>query len=114
MVQIMADAFDQFLTGALAPAARQPDRQFVRSLQARIALEEQRASERRSLAASFLKQLAALAAVAAAVIWFARHAAVADWLAQSPAVALTILVVAFSFVLALVSIRPSVAAFARL
>lgn len=109
----MADGFDQFLTDAVAPAERQPDRRFVRSVQARIALEAQLASERRAMVVDLLAQLAALAAIAGSIIWFSRNAAVADWLAQSPSLALAILFVAFAFVLAMVSSRPASAAFAR-
>ena len=35
----MADPFDSFLSEALAPPARDPDRQFVARVQARVALE---------------------------------------------------------------------------
>ena len=109
----MADRFEEFLTDALAPAARQPDRQFVHSVQTRIALEERLASERRVMAADVLTQLTALTAIAGSIIWYSRNAAVADWVAQSPALALAILLVAFGFVLAMVSSRPAPAAFTR-
>ena len=99
----MADEFDLFLAHSLAPAERLPDRRFVARVQARILLEEQLVRERRALIAALAKQIVALIAVAAAIWVIASAAPVADLFAQSPALALAILLVAFSFVVAMFS-----------
>lgn len=103
----MSEDFDRFLASALAPAERGPDRGFVGSVQMRIALEERLAAERRSLSLDLLKQLAGLVAIAAAIVCLARAAPVADFSAQSPALVLAILLIAFAFVIALLSMRGS-------
>lgn len=99
----MADEFERFLASAIAPPDRLPDRRFVARVQARILLDEQLARERRALMAALGRQIVALAAVAAGIWVIARAAPVADVFAQSPAVALAILLVAFSFVVAMFS-----------
>ena len=97
----MADAFDRFLAASLAPAERLPDRRFVASVQARIMLEGRLESERRALMASLAAQLVALLAVAAAV-WILGHAVpVGKWFAQSSALGLVVLLLAFGFVVAM-------------
>jgi|tagenome__1003787_1003787.scaffolds.fasta_scaffold20888712_2 hypothetical protein len=102
----MADEFDRFLVHALAPEERLPDRRFVGRVQALIALEEQLAAQRRSVIGILLKQVLALAAVAAAVWWVGRAAPVAGWVAESPALGLAISVTAFGLLVALLTFRP--------
>ena len=97
----MADDFDDFLASSLAPAARLPDRGFVAGVQARIAVEQQLAAERRGLVADLGKQFAGLLAVAAAVWVLGSAEPVADRFAASPAVALAVLLSAFGLLVAL-------------
>src|SRR5690349_5482674 len=99
----MADGFDEFLASSLAPAERVPDRRFVTAVQARIILEEQLARERRTLVAGFANQLAALAAVAAAVWIIGSAAPVAQSWAEFPAAGTLLLLLAFGFVVAMFS-----------
>ena len=103
----MADAFEDFLSTALAPPERAVDRQFVARVQAAIALEEQLAAQRRGFVTELTTQLVALAAVAAALWWLSRAAPVANWLADSPAQALAVLIALFGFVVAAIALRPS-------
>jgi hypothetical protein len=102
----MADEFDRLLAAALAPQERAPDRHFVARVQAAILLEERLAAQRSSLIQDLAWQLVALAAVAAALSWLGRADAVAGLAAESPAVALAILLVLFTFVAAVLSSRP--------
>ena len=101
----MADAFDRLLASALAPPERAADRMFVARVQAAVAFEAQLAAERRRIVAE-LAQLVALAAVAAALWWISRAAVVVRWFADSPAQALTILLLGFAFVVAIFVLRP--------
>lgn len=108
----MADEFDRFLEAALAPPERVPDRRFVAGVQARIALDERLARERGALIGALLKQLAALLAVAAG-LWVLGFAAPVDrFVAQSPAVALLVLIGAFGCAAALF-VEPQSASVAR-
>ena len=106
----MTDEFDRFLAAALHVPEREPDRLFVRSVQARIALDErlsgQRAVELRRLAI----QVVAVAAVAAGVLWLVRSPTIAQFGADSPAVVLAALLAGFSFLVALLaSVAPPAA-----
>ena len=107
----MADAFDEFLESSLAPAERLPDRRFVTAVQARIIFEDQLARERRRLLAGLAKQLAALAAVAAAVWVIGSAAPVAQARAEFPAAGTLLLLLAFGFIVAMFSrsSRPALA-----
>lgn len=102
----MADEFDRFLESALAPPDRLPDRKFVARVQARIALEERLAAQHSALVHDLLKQLLALAAVAAGLWWIGRAAPVASLFSQSPAVGLAILTTLFSLLVVLLGRRP--------
>ena len=93
--------FDRFLEAALAPPERLPDRRFVAGVQARIALEDRLARERAALIGALAKQLAALLAVAGGLWVLGRAAPVASFGAQSPAVALLVLIGAFGCAAAL-------------
>jgi hypothetical protein len=104
----MADEFDLFLGSALAPPEREPDRQFVARVQARIVLEERLAAQERALLGSLLRELLAVAAVAGALWWISRSEAVAGRVAESPAAALAILLALFMFVVAVLSFRPRI------
>ena len=99
----MADSFDRFLGRALAPEERAPDRRFVALVQARIALDERLAAQRRELVGSLLRQLAALVSVAAATWWLGRAALVAEWFGRSPATGLVALLAGFGLIVALFS-----------
>ena len=105
----MANQFGPFLKSAMAPAERLPDRMFVLRVQAAIALEEQIAARRSSLLRDLAKQVVALGAVAAGLWWISKAPPVASLLAQSPAVALAILLAAFAFLVAILGRRPDAA-----
>jgi hypothetical protein len=93
--------FDRFLDAALAPPERLPDRRFVAGVQTRIALDDRLARERAALIGALVKQLAALLAVAADLWMLGRAAPVASFGAQSPAVALLVLLGVFGCAVAL-------------
>lgn len=99
----MADEFERFLAGTLAPPRREPDRAFVASVRAHIALDERLRSERAAAIAAFALQLIALLAVAAGVIWFTRSPGIAEAASESPGLLLLILVGLFSFLVLLLS-----------
>jgi hypothetical protein len=101
----MADEFDHFLASSLGAPERLPDRHFVAGVQARIIVEERLAVERRALIHGLVKQLAAVAAVGAAVLSIGRAPSVAAFLTDSPALAVLILLAAFSLLVALLSSR---------
>ena len=101
----MADDFDRFLSEALAPPERLPDRRFVASVQARVALEQSLARQRRQLLAGLLSQLAALLAVAAGIWVLVRAQSVAEWFASSPSLGLAALLLGFALAIALFSRR---------
>jgi hypothetical protein len=101
----MTDGFHDFLKSELAPPDRAPDRSFVTRVQAAIALEERLAAHRSSLVRGLVKQLVALAGIAAGLSWVGKAAPVASWFAGSPAVGLTVLLAAFAFVIVLLG-RP--------
>jgi uncharacterized membrane protein HdeD (DUF308 family) len=101
----MADEFDRFLGQSLAPPERLPDRRFVASVQARIALEQRLHRQRRQLLAGFFSQLAALAAVTAGIWVLARAQPLAEWFAASPPLGLAVLIVGFALAIALFSRR---------
>lgn len=103
----MADPFDRLLAEVLAPPEREPDRQFVRVVQTRIALEEQLARERWRLLSRLGFQVVALAAVAAGVLLLARSPELAGFAAESPGLALAILLAGFSFVIAVLASSPA-------
>lgn len=97
----MTDAFDLFLSDALKPPEREPDRAFVSAVQARIAIERRLAVERSALLSKLLIQLIAMGAVAAAVGWIARAPEVAALAGESPHMARAILLVGFGLLVAL-------------
>jgi hypothetical protein len=101
----MADAFDRILSDALAPDEREADRRFVAQVQARIALDERFAAERRSGLRQLGVEVLGLAAIAGALVWLGRAAPVASFFAESPAVALAAVLAMFG--LAVAVFRPS-------
>ena len=103
----MADPFESLLAEALAPPERAPDRSFVRAVQTRIALEDQLDRQRRRLLSRLGFQVLALAAVAAGVLLLARAPELAESAAESPGLALAILVGGFSFVIAILASAPA-------
>lgn len=101
----MADELDRFLASSLSPVHCEPDRRFVAAVQARILLEERLARERRALLANLAKQLWALFALAAGAWVITRAAPIADWSGEAPAIALAVLLSAFTLFLLLI-VRP--------
>ena len=99
----MADEFERFLAGSVAPPERLPDRSFVASVQARIALEQRLDRQRRQLLASFFSQLAALVAVAVGVVVLAGTPGVSELASESPQIFVAGLLAAFGCVVALFS-----------
>lgn len=79
------DDFDAFLARTLAPPEREEDRAFVARVQQRIRID---AALRSARAATFQRmsvEIMALAAVAAALVWFAGSADASAIAAESPA-----------------------------
>ena len=97
------EEFDTFLGDALAPPRRGPDRRFVAVVQARVALEDQLAVQRRLALSTLAKQGLALLAVAAGLVWLARAGPVRNFLANESGFGLLVLVAAFVFLLVLLS-----------
>jgi len=97
------DEFDSFLKQALAPPPGEADRAFVARVQAHIRLEKRLASERRVLIAKLWKELVAVAAIAGALVLLSRSPVVVEWAAAAPALAVSILLLAFCFVVAIFS-----------
>src|SRR4051812_45545520 len=92
----MPDQFDAFLTQALTPPKRDPDRQFVARVQARIAIDARLEAERRGILRGFGTQLLALIAVAAAVVGVGRAEPISRFAADSPVVVLCGLLAVFT------------------
>ena len=99
----MADEFDRFLAEALAPEPREADRACVARVHGGIALDRQLRAERKALLRRFGVEMLGVAAIAAALLWLAREAPVAELAAGSPAAALAGLLLAFSLLLLLFS-----------
>jgi hypothetical protein len=93
----MADPFEDFLSRALAPPERDPDRSFVSRVQARALLERRLEAQRRKILSTLGLQLAGLAAFAAAVWWLTRAPQISAFAGNSPAVLLLAVIGAFSF-----------------
>jgi hypothetical protein len=102
----MADEFDRFLAQALAPDEREPDRLFAAKVKARIALDQRLRAERRAIFHRLGMEVAALMVVALGLAWAGRAAPVAGLFADSPAVALALLLAAFALLVLLFS-RPT-------
>jgi hypothetical protein len=101
----MADDFDRFLANALSPPERDGDRVFVSRVQARIAIEQRFATQRRFLVRGLEQQFLALLAVGGGAWWLGRAAPIAAWAGESPAAALAILIGMFMFLVAVVTAR---------
>ena len=97
----MADEFDTFLSEALAPVEREPDRAFVARVQAGVRLDQQLRAERRSMVSTLAVQFLGIGAIAAAVFWLLRSPDIASFASESPALLLLALLIAFSFVILL-------------
>jgi hypothetical protein len=105
---LMNEEFDDFLVSALAPPGRDPDRHFVRQVQARVLLEEYLEARQRSVLAGLARQLAVLVVVAVPMWWLSRAAPIAFWLAESPALTLASLLTGFLFLVAMLTVRPGI------
>lgn len=101
----MADDFDRLLKSALRAPDRLPDQQFVGRVQAVIMLEQRLAAQRSLLFRALVKELVALAAVTAGMWWFVRAAPIGGWVADSPALALVILLAVFIFLMVVLTAR---------
>ena len=79
------DEFDDFLATALAPPERDEDHMFVARVQQRIRIDDALRAARAATLQRLAVEIAALAAVAAALIWFAGSADASAIAAESPA-----------------------------
>ncbi|HEY1144107.1 MAG TPA: hypothetical protein VGE68_08750 [Sphingomicrobium sp.] len=109
----MNDEFDDFLRSALAPRDREPDRAFVARVQARILLDEAFQAQRRGLIQRFGLQLLAVIAIATAFLLLSRSPQIAEFVAESPAVALVALIALFSLLIGLFTSRGASTDFRR-
>jgi hypothetical protein len=107
MEAIMADGFDRFLSEALAPKKRDPDRQFVSRVSARIALDERLGAARRGIVRQLGTEVLVLIVVAAAALFLCRAAPVARFFAESPAIALSLTLSTFGLLVVVLSARGS-------
>jgi hypothetical protein len=103
----MADPFDSFLSEALAAPRRDPDRQFVARVQARVALEARLEAERRSILRRFASQLIALVAIAGGLVWAARTEPLVAIASESPWLLMCGLLSIFALVVAALSAQGS-------
>ena len=94
----MTDPFEAKLAAMLAPPEREPDRAFVMQVRANIVLAERLEARRKALVQRLLGQLAAIAAIAAAVTLVGLSPEVARVAAESGPGTLLALLVSFSFV----------------
>jgi len=92
----MADDFELYLAEALTPEEREPDRAFVRRVQAQLALDQRFRTERQAILRQLGVQAAGIGAVAGGLLWLARAAPVAAFVADSPAVALAGMLTSFA------------------
>ena len=103
----MTDPFDRFLTDALAPDERDPDREFVARVQAHIRLEEYLRGHRHSALRRLAVESLGLLFVAAGLIWLGRAEPVAGFFADSPGLALAGLLSGFGLLVFLFSSQTS-------
>jgi len=108
----MADELETFLSDALAPPARDPDREFVTRVQTRIAIEQQLHAERRTILRRLGVELIGLAAIAAGLLVLARTEAIATLTAQSPGLAMVALVSIFALIVSAIAVPSGAAGFA--
>jgi hypothetical protein len=101
----MTDPFETFLSNALAPPARAPDRLFATRVEARIRLDERLRNERYGLLRRLGRELIAIIALAAGLVLLARAPAVTDFAAESPASLLAALISLFALVVVTVGAR---------
>jgi cytochrome bd-type quinol oxidase subunit 2 len=99
----MSDAFERFLTSALAADQREPDRRFVARVQARIALHAHLCAQRRDMLRQLVTQIIGLGGVAGGLLWLGRAGAVSRFFADWPWLALCILLSIFGLLLLLFS-----------
>lgn len=103
----MSDPFDDFLSQALAPPRRDPDRVFVARVQARVLLDEALRAQQRGALHRLGLQLLALLAVAAAFLLLSRSPEIAAFVAESPAIVMAALIALFSFFIGVFAGRTS-------
>ena len=98
----MNDDFDRALKSALGPDERDEDCLFVLRVTAAIRLDEQLRSARRAILRSLCVKLAALAGVAAALLWIGQTTPVRHLAGDSPWIAVAFLVLIFGALTALI------------
>ena len=104
------DDFDAFLARALAPTERDEDHGFVARVQQRIRIDETLRAARAAIFKRLAVEIAALAAVAAGLLWFAGSDGAAAIAAESPAPVLAGLIASFMslvWLLAPGAVRPT-------
>ena len=101
----MSDPFDDFLSKALAPPKRDPDRVFVARVQARVLLDEALRAQQRGALHRLGLQLLALLAVAAAFLLLSRSPEIAAFVAESPAIVLAAMIALFSLIIGVLAGR---------
>ena len=89
------DEFDLFLADALAPPDRDEDQAFVARVRQRIRIDDSLRAARSAAFERIAIEIAALAAVAAALLWFARSSDAVALAAESPAEVLGAVVALF-------------------
>lgn len=100
----MTEAFDLFLSTALAPPQRAPDAAFALRVRALCALDDRLRRQRQAALRLVLVQALALGAVAAGLLLLGRSATIAAFVAGSPALALAGTIAAFA--LLVIAIAP--------
>ena len=95
----MNKSFDDFLKQSLAIPVGAPDRAFVVRVQARIALDEHWRVRRRDAVRQLTLEIVAVGAIAGALVWVSRAAAVSDFIALFPAAALCVMLSAFGLLI---------------
>ena len=99
----MADEFDAILKRVLAPEDRAADRSFIARVQASIVWEERLQAERAALKAGLIRQIAAVASLALALLWLARSPDMSRVFSDSPAIALGVLIALFGLLIVVLS-----------
>lgn len=97
------EAFESFLREALAPPEREPDRAFTARVRAQVLLEERLRGERVASLRQLAFEIVGVLAVAAGLLWLARSPEVAEFVGESPAIALAAMLAAFMLLIAVMA-----------
>jgi len=101
----MADAFDLMLGKALGPTRRDPDRGFVRQVQARIALEDRLSALRSAALRRIALETLAVVGVGAGLLWLGRAPHVAGFVTASPWLAAGAMMAGFGLLVGVLTSR---------